>query len=127
MHERIVLVALKSAPSAPPSPTPAPIEQRDLRPLGWSALALGVVGLAAGSYFGLQTFGSKSDRDAHCSPAGCDAAGLGFDHDARREATISTVAVGVGLVGLGVGLVLLLQQRGSTPPPSAPRAAGGGF
>ena len=127
MHERIVLVPVKSAPSAPPSPapTPAPIEDRDLRPLGWSVLALGVVGLAAGSYFGIQTFASKSNRDAHCLPAGCDASGLGFDRDARRDATISTIAFGVGLVGVGAGLVFLLQHRGS-PPPFAPGAARAG-
>jgi hypothetical protein len=114
MHERILLAPLRI--NAPPSGG-----DRNLSTLGWSVLSVGIASVGVGSYFGVRTFAAKSDRDDHCFPGGCDSAGLGFDRDARRDAAISTIGFGIGVVAASAGLFFLLR-RGSTPTPI--RAAG---
>jgi hypothetical protein len=74
--------------------------------------ALGVVGVGTFAYFHLT---AKSDRDhlkATCAP-GCDPSAV---DDINRKIIISDVALGVGLVSLGVAAYLLITR------PSAPSA-----
>lgn len=80
-----------------------------LRIAGIVCIGVGVVGLGAGTYFGLRTLSDKSERDQHCSAAGCDATGLELDRDARREATISTIAFGAGIAAGATGVFLFLK------------------
>jgi hypothetical protein len=117
-RESVTLVPLGSgAPVAPPAAQPADATPPDrpasgggtLRALGFVAGGVGLVGLGVGAWFGLQTFSAKSDRTAHCVPAGCDPQGLGFDHDARRDALVSTIGFGVGAAGLALGAWLLVR------------------
>jgi serine/threonine-protein kinase len=81
--------------------------------LGWVALGVGVVGVGVGSYFGLQTFSKQKDSEAHCDGTVCNQTGVDLRDEARGSATISTVAFGIGLVGIGVGAILLATSGDS--------------
>ncbi len=81
--------------------------------LGWVALGVGVVGVGVGSYFGLQTFSKQKDSEDHCDGTACDQAGVDLRDEASGAATISTVAFGVGIVGVALGSVLLLTSGNS--------------
>jgi hypothetical protein len=76
--------------------------------------AVGVAGLAAGSYFGLK---SLSIRDSACPSTDCDAAGLArVQGSASTTATLSTVGFAVGAAGVvaAVALFVIDQSRPST-------------
>jgi hypothetical protein len=65
----------------------------------------------------LNTLSKKRQRDDVCSGGVCtDPNGPNLDDEARKSATISTIGMGVGLVGLGVGAYLILSK------PSSPSA-----
>jgi hypothetical protein len=68
--------------------------------------ALGVVGLGVGTYFGIVASGKKSDAEPHCMGKFCDPDGLALQDDAHSAATLSTIAVAVGLVSIGAGAYL---------------------
>jgi hypothetical protein len=76
--------------------------------------AFGVAGLGVGAFFGLKTFSTKSDSDAHCRGTLCDQTGLDLRDKASTYATISDVAFGAGVVALGVGTYLVLSNRSHT-------------
>lgn len=132
-------VVLKSAPkpAPPPEPRPEPVPQptpaptpptSDAQPpiagaeagsrtpiAAYVALAVGGLGVVAGSVFGVIALGKKSSLDSACGSdkTACPPA-FQSDIDAlHRNAVISNVGFGVGLVGLGVGGVLLLMSGGS--------------
>jgi hypothetical protein len=103
-EEPVAPTAAPAATTTAPRDEPAP--SRPARSLvGPIALgAAGVVGLAAGTYFGLRTFQKKSDRDAACV-GGCTSAAITFDSEARNAATASTIAFGAGaalVAGAGI-------------------------
>lgn len=111
---------LAAPPVAPRPPPPAVDERADARtPLFWLSAGVGVVGFAAGSYFGLRAMSLAKDHDAVCPDARCPTArGVELDQDARRAATWSSVGFGVGAAGLiGAGALYLTR-------PAAPRAGG---
>lgn len=73
------------------------------RPLSWAALsaaAVGVAGVSVGTIYGIDVLSDKAARDQHCGAGRCDPEGLELDDRARRSAIVSTVAFGVGGVGL---------------------------
>ena len=89
-----------------------------LRTIGLITAGVGVASIGVGTYFGIDTFSLKSQRDSHCKPAGCDPTGLSLDRQARTAASVSdlTLAVGVPLALLGA----YLFYRGATDaPPTA--------
>ena len=91
---------------------------------GYIVAGVGVVGIAVGTVFGLNTLSKKKARDEVCTGGVCtDPKGPQLDQDARSSATISTIGMGVGLVGLGVGAWLLLSKP-SSPPTSSAQARG---
>ncbi len=80
--------------------------------------ALGVVGLGAGTFFGIRAIADNGDRKDHCNGANaCDSTGVQADKDARNAATISTIGFVVGAAALGAGIALYL-----TAPRDAPAA-----
>ncbi len=111
------------APKPPPpaATTPPPIEvppppDRKPSPAGriatYTAAGIGIVGLGVGTFFGVQTFTAKRERDALCPDVSCNSEdGLRFDSDARSAATISTVGFVVGLAALATAGVLFLTLR----------------
>jgi hypothetical protein len=87
-------------------------------PVGWSAIAVGVVGVGLGTYFGLRAFSLKHDADPYCVNKQCNDTGLGFIDRAQTAATWSTVSFGVGVAGLAAGAWILLTADPSAPPES---------
>jgi len=83
------------------------------RPLAPFVLGgLGLVGAAAGAYFGVLAMHDKNARDAQCSGGTCDPGALSYDAEARMAADLSTVAFGAGAALLGGGATLWFLDRG---------------
>lgn len=76
----------------------------------WPALtagAVGVVGVAVGSVFGLKSMSKKDEADQHCDGAKCrDTEGVNLRNDAYAAGNISTIGFAIGGVGLAAGAVL---------------------
>jgi hypothetical protein len=70
--------------------------------------AVGVVGLAVGTVYGLQASSKWSDAKKGCTsyPYGCTPDAVSGADDAKKFGTFSTVGFAVGAVGLAAGAVL---------------------
>ncbi len=133
-HESIHLVPLAmpaseppapSAAAAPPAPTaaptlpsPEPPPHRDaaLRNASFVWLGAGVVALGLGTYFGVRTLSTKSDRDSVCPSPTCGFNGFELDHEARALALDSTAWFTAGVVAAAVGVTLFWVSRSGTHP-----------
>jgi hypothetical protein len=115
-------VEVKLVPAAKPTPTPEPVPDNTPPPQkdtsgppsrSWRMITItsGAVGLASlGTglvFFGL-AMGDKSTVDAHCPMKACDAQGRSALNDAQTFATVSTVFVVVGAVGLAAAATTFL-------------------
>lgn len=96
-----------------------------LRAAGWISVGVGVVALAAGTYFVVDNNNKRADADALCTgpggvcPASQRSAIQSLDSDANTSAVLSWIGYGVGGVGVGMGVVMLILSRGGhaeTPP-----------
>jgi hypothetical protein len=77
------------------------------RLVGIGVAALGVVGIAVGSVFGLEAIARKSESNDHCHDGNhCDQTGVDSRSAASTDATISTVTFGLGIAALAGGAVL---------------------
>src|SRR5512145_515102 len=94
-----------------------------MRPVSFAALGLGVVGLGAGTYFGLTSRSERKDADelanqcgSPCSKSDPLATGIANkDDDARKHMTLSIVGFVVGGVGVATGATLfVLSSRQGT-------------
>jgi hypothetical protein len=109
-----------SASAAPAVPVIMPVmtvnpgdsSRGALRAVGWAAGAVGIVGIGVGSYLGLRAFSRQAIVEDNCNGAACNQRGYDADQDAHRSATWSTVAFGVGIVGLAAGAWLLIAPPG---------------
>ena len=126
--------ALEAAPVAAPSPPlqalpptrpPAPPRERPARPtardepeadstrLAFASIGLGVgvAGLAVGSVYGLTALSKSNDADAVCPSRQCaDPHAVRLSQEARQDALVSTVAFGVGALGIGAAAYLWLTS-----------------
>ncbi len=107
---------------------------RGRRLAGLAAMGTGVVGLGVGLGFGVWAKRTWDDAkaDGRCDLVTnqCTAAGQTLADDARRRATVSTVAVGLGAAALVTGAVLYFtapkpEQRTVVVMPSVAPGAGG--
>jgi hypothetical protein len=71
---------------------------------------LGVVAIGVGAVFGLQAISKRKDSDGECPGGHCTQAGVDLNDQAKRDAWISNIAIGVGVVSVGVGVYLLLHK-----------------
>jgi hypothetical protein len=96
--QTVIVPALDAAPVATPAPAPA-TESRPSRvtPLVVTFGVVTVVSAGVGTYFGLRASQKNSDAEAACPGGLCRGDGLDLDRDARRSATISTIAFSVSL------------------------------
>jgi hypothetical protein len=70
---------------------------------------VGVVGLVVGTFFGLKARSSWNEaQDEHCDGKKCDPQGVKLVDDAKGQATVATLGVGLGVLGLAGGAVLWL-------------------
>jgi hypothetical protein len=123
-HASITIPVLADEPIAPPPmaavelpappPTTAvsqPVAERSSgdtqRVVAVVAAAIGVVGVATGTVFGIKAASSLSDAKTHCDPyPHCAGKGAELAKDAQNSGTISTIAFIVGGVGLVSGAIL---------------------
>jgi hypothetical protein len=85
--------------------------------LAWTVLGVGAAGLTVGGAYALDARAKRDDSEPFCDARDvCTQEGVDLRDDAIASARISTVSVGVGLVGIAVGAVLLITHgsgRGS--------------
>jgi hypothetical protein len=115
-EERKVTVPVLLAVPKPVASVPKPIEQpkRQARTSAWLIGGVGVAALGVGTYFGVRAITKRSASDDYCRGALCDPQGVELNDQAKAAATVSNIACGLGLVGIGVATWLLL--RGETEP-----------
>ena len=112
-----------TAPPADATPAPAPEQPAEgawKRPTGWIVGGAGVVAIGVGAYFGLSAISKSNDAKRQCSPSLCTSPGaVSENDDAKTYATVSDVAIGVGLAVVAAGAYLLV-----TAPSASPAATG---
>jgi uncharacterized membrane protein YdcZ (DUF606 family) len=69
----------------------------------------------------VRAIAKRSSSDEHCRGSLCDPQGVELNEQAKSAATVSNVAFGVGVLGLGVATWLFLSGN-SEPKPAASRA-----
>jgi len=91
------------------------------RMVGWIVGGTGVLGLAIGTFLGVQASSKNDESLDHCpaDPGLCTAEGVALRDDAKSYATGSTIAFAAGGVLIGTGLVLVL----TAPKQRSARAA----
>jgi hypothetical protein len=113
-----VLAAAEGATPAPASvPANAPLaEQPPPAPAGNGRKVAGLViggvgiaGLAAGAVFGLEAISKRHDAEDACTSGPCGSTAQSINDEGVRDAWISDVAFGVGVVGVAVGAYLVLS------------------
>jgi hypothetical protein len=116
------LAPLVARPAMTEAPQVTPSHGDGRRVVAWVGLGLGVAALGLGTTYGILSLSKKSDASGHCAGSQCDAAGVADQDEANRDAIVSSIAFGAGLVSLGVGVWLMLTSESSSPalPPSSP-------
>jgi len=74
--------------------------------------AASVAALGAGAFFGLRAMSKQSDSDSLCPNNLCRGNGVALSQDAKTNARLADVAIGVGLVGAGIATYLFLSSGG---------------
>lgn len=88
------------------------------RTAGWVLGGVGLASIVVGSVFGVETLSKSSDAKSQCpTSTSCPVSAVQENQDAKTDAVISDVTIGVGLAAVGTGIVLLLTA------PSAHAAA----
>jgi serine/threonine-protein kinase len=129
---------LANAAMAPPPPVMQQPQQQQLPPkldqgtstsngnsqrvVGFVAGGVGVVGLVAGTVFGLQAKNKQDQSASHClptDPTKCDQTGVDLRHQGHSAATMSNVGFAVGAVGIVGGAILYLTAPSNSKPKTA--------
>jgi hypothetical protein len=126
--------ATTAAPAASPAPTtdqgPTPVKDNSSLRIGsYAAFGVGVLGLAAGTFFTLQSVNKRNDADDTWEECGGDAACSednplaqqtdDLDRDADSAQTLGIVDFAVGAVGVGVGTALFFMSSGGSSESAA--------
>jgi len=121
----------KAAVPAPPTPTAVSTAKAAPRSGSLApGIIVGAVGLAAvgaSAATGVMAIGKKDDLEQTCPvPAQCTADGVELADSGQTLATVSTITMVAGVVGVGVGLTLLLtigrdeEPEDSSSTPASP-------
>jgi hypothetical protein len=89
------------------------------RTIGYALGGVGIVGIGIGAVFGVQALSKSSESDDLCGNPCSSPEGLKANEDARSAATISNIAIGVGLAALIGGVALILTAPSSSPSAAA--------
>ena len=98
---------------------PPPASRSRVLPLTVGALGLAAVGV--GTYFGIAAFNAEARSRDNCDGSQCSPDGVTYNHEAKTDALVADVTLGVGAVAVVTAVYLLL--RGSSSPSGAARAA----
>jgi hypothetical protein len=107
------------AASTAPGADRAPASSGNGRTVGIAVGAAGLVAIGVGSYFGLQAFSKWHERNDHCPQGACDATAVEASDAAHTDARVADIAVGLGIVGVGVGTYLFLTAPSAANKPAA--------
>jgi hypothetical protein len=107
--------------SAPPASNDAGASGSNGKKVGLAIGAGGLLAIGVGSFFGLRAYSKWDERNKHCPSGECDATAVAASDAAHTSARIADIAMGVGIVGLGVGTYLFLTARPSSKQASATR------
>ena len=90
------------------------------RTAGWITGGLAVTAFATGAYFGISALSDSGAANAHCTSGVCANAASAREYDdARSQARIADVALGIGLVATVVtGILFLSSSRKSEATPA---------
>ena len=129
--ETVTLELPAPPPAAAPSvvgPAPAPpADNKGRTILGWGLTGGGAVAIVAGAVFAGVTLSKKSDLDASCADKHCPPSTQGDYDSARTTATVSGIALGVGVVAVAAGVfVLVTRSKGPERTARAASLLGGG-
>jgi len=145
LEQRAEHVRRQERPDAPATPTesvgsravepaPPPAEIGPSAPiLGYAVGGAGLASIGVGVLFGLSASSAREDAEAQCSDNGsqvlCPESVEGLLSDADSRALVADIAVGIGLVAVGVGVYLVLnhdEASGATTELRTAAAPGGG-
>src|SRR4029077_6145895 len=102
------------SPPAPGSLAPPPVRSRRAPPaLAYWTGGVGLASLALGLAAGAAVLALKGTMGQHCDPTGCDAQGISAASSGKTWSWVSTIATGIGVVGLGTSVVLAVTARPS--------------
>jgi hypothetical protein len=116
-HEQIAFHPVSDPAASPPAAPDRP-GLGTQKIVALAAGGAGIVGLGIGAAFGAVALSEKSDAQSICPGAACPTpSGVTKWSNATTSANISTVALVVGAVGVGAGVVLWLTapHAGATP------------
>lgn len=125
-HLQITIEALEPLPPPPPPP-PAPrvttVVDRPgwttTRTVGFAVIGAGVVATALGGYFGVRAARAKSDSDDACplvdGERRCNELGSARMRDAQRDAWLTNIGIGVGVLSLAIGTYLFVKGARTEP------------
>ena len=122
------------APAAVPPPPPErrvePTPSSGVSPIAFVGFGVAVVGIGVGTTFGILALGTKSDLDARCPDRVCPVDARDKGDTLSTQATVSTIALGVGVLGAAIGTYFLLAggspAKASTSAAIAPYFSGSG-
>jgi hypothetical protein len=89
--------------------------------LPWIVGGIGVVGLGAGVFFGLQAKKNEDDLNSFCRNGVCPNSKKSLEDDAKTNALLSNIGFGVGVAGIGTAIVLLAIGGGKSEKKAASR------
>lgn len=122
---RVVVPVLEKAPLPPPKPKeggalvpvkpkPGPFWTTE-RDLGAVLGGVGIAAIGVGSYFGVTALSKHSDSNKYCTDTTCSSqTGIDLNNDAKKNARIADIAMGVGAVAVITGTVLMVTGGAST-------------
>jgi hypothetical protein len=119
-----------AASQAAPPPAPPSMLLRDVATVGLAAV--GVAGVALGSYFGVKAINLEHAAQGECPNGRCTQDAASKSRSATSNADLSTGAVAIGVAGLAGAAVLLFTRHAppveaSFGPSSAALLVTGGF
>jgi len=98
-----------------------PDPHRSARVAGYWIGAGGLLALAVGSWFGVAAVVDRKNSDAKCNPV-CTEQAVRLNDDAKRNARMADIGIGLGVVGVAAGSYLILTNP--EPQRRVSRAAG---
>jgi hypothetical protein len=111
-------------PQPPPRSAPPRRSPRDLPAFFYVSLGIGVGGLVTAAGSGLLVLRQHETVDEHCENKQCDAEGLAAGDQGIRYATISTIALPIGLAGTALAGYLWITAKNEGSGPTVGAAIG---